>query len=36
MFQEFHKKLDIDDRRSRPYHPMANGLVEVIVYNIRF
>ena len=28
MFQEFHKKLDIDDRSTRPYHPMANGLVE--------
>ena len=28
MFQEFHKKLDIDDRGTLPYHPMANGLVE--------
>ena len=25
MFQEFHKKLDIDDRSTRPYHPMAKA-----------
>ena len=28
IFQEFHQKLGIDDRKTRAYHPMANGLVE--------
>ncbi|KAI6659581.1 hypothetical protein LOD99_14504 [Oopsacas minuta] len=28
MFQEFHCKLHIDNRSTRAYHPMANGLVE--------
>ena len=28
MFQEFHDKLSVDNRKTRAYHPMANGLVE--------
>ena len=28
IFQEFNQKLGIDNRSTRAYHPMANGLVE--------
>ena len=27
-FQDFHKKLDVDTRRTTAYHPQSNGLVE--------
>ena len=28
MFKEFHQKLQVENRKTRAYHPMANGLVE--------
>ena len=28
MFQEFHQKRQVENRKTRDYHPIDNGVVE--------